>query len=56
MLRDNESGLDQEAEWVETHKGMYQCVYCGNVYVEQPVRGCCKEVHFNIIGEDDVSI
>ena len=41
----------EEAQWIEEHKGWYACVYCGEVYAEQPVIGCCKENHFEIIGE-----
>lgn len=42
----------QEAEqWLEEHKGWYECVYCGNVYSEKPAM-CCKENHFDVIGEE----
>lgn len=41
----------EEAEFIEQHKGWYSCVYCGKVYQERPLMGCCGEVHFDVIGE-----
>ena len=55
-MRDDNSQQQQEQDehqqFIEENRGMLECMYCGKLYSDHPVRRCCGEVHFNVIGDE----
>lgn len=45
----NDSGMNEQQEWLESIEGSYYCQYCGTISPEQKM--CCSENHMQLISE-----